>query len=104
MGIFSTLSRGDSLSSDPEKTAPRRRGEEPGCIEVLQQRAGSLNVKIVLLTKEKQISQVKEFAAFLRMGRCVFFGFVFLINLFDCTGSYWGMWTLATTLVAACRI
>ena len=45
MGIFSTLSRGDSLSSDPEKTAPRRRGEDPGCLEVLQHRSGILDIK-----------------------------------------------------------
>ena len=82
VGIFRTSSPGDSISSNSERTAPRRRGEEPGYMYVLQQRAGSLNVKIVLLTKEKQISQVKEFAAFLCMGRCVFLGFVFLINLF----------------------
>ena len=33
-------------------------------------RAGSLNVKSVLLIKENQTSQVKEFSAFLCMGRC----------------------------------
>ena len=41
--ILDTSSPRDSISSDPERTAPRRRGEEPGFIEVLQQRAGSLN-------------------------------------------------------------
>ena len=45
MGIFSTLSQGDILSSDPEKAAPKGRGEEPGCIEVLQHRSGSLDIK-----------------------------------------------------------
>ena len=67
---FRTSGPGDSISSDPEKTL-RRRKEEPGCyIEVLQQRADSLNIKTVLLIKEDQISQVKEFSAFLCMGRC----------------------------------
>ena len=45
LAIFRTLSLGDSISSSPEKTALRRPGEEPGYIEVLQQRAGSLNIK-----------------------------------------------------------
>ena len=40
-GIFRTSSPGGSISSNPEKTAPRRQGGEPGYIEVLQQRADS---------------------------------------------------------------
>ena len=44
--------------------------DELGYIEVLQQRAGGLNVKRLLLIKENQISPVKEFSAFLPMGRC----------------------------------
>ena len=59
-----------------ELTTPRRRGEEPGYIEVLQQRAGSLNIKRLLLLKENQISQVKEFSAFLCMGKCKSLGSV----------------------------
>ena len=43
---------------------------EPGYIGVLQQRAGSLHVKRLLLIKGNQISQVKEFSAFPCMGRC----------------------------------
>ena len=70
MGIFRTSSPGDSISSDPERTAPRRRGEEPGYTEVLQQRAGSLNIKRLLLLKENQLSQVKESSSFLCMGKC----------------------------------
>ena len=58
------------MSSSPERTALRRRGEKPGYIEVLQQRAGSLNIKRLLLIKENQLSQVKEFSALLYMGRC----------------------------------
>ena len=43
---------------------------EPGYTGVLQQRAGSLNVKELLWIKETKISQVKELSAFLCMGRC----------------------------------
>ena len=70
VGIFRTSSPGGSISSNPERTALRRQAGEPGHIGVLQQRAGSLNVKRLLLTKENQTSQVKEFSAFLCMGRC----------------------------------
>ena len=52
LDIFRTSSLGDSISSNPEKTAPRRWEEEPGYIEVLEQMAGSLNIKILLFTKE----------------------------------------------------
>ena len=69
-GIFRTSSLGGSISSNPERTAPRRQGGKPGYIEVLQQRAGSPNVKRLLLIKENQVSQVKEFSIFLCMGRC----------------------------------
>ena len=40
-----------------------------GYREVLQRRVGSLNSKKLLLIKENQITQVKEFSAFLCMGR-----------------------------------
>ena len=70
VGLFRTSSPDGSISSDPEKTL-RRQKEEPGCYtEVLQQRADSLNIKTVWLIKENQISQVKEFSAFLCMGGC----------------------------------
>ena len=42
----------------------------------LQQRAGCLNIKSILWIKENQISQVEEFSAFLRMGRCKSLGSV----------------------------
>ena len=76
VGIFRTSSLGDSISSKPERTAPRRWAEEPGCIEVLQQSAGSQNIKRLLLIKENQISQVKKFSAFLCMERCKSLGFL----------------------------
>lgn len=41
-----------------------------GYIGDFQQRAGSWNIKKLLLIKESQISQVKEFIAFLYMGIC----------------------------------
>ena len=52
VGILKT----SSISSNPDTTALRRQGEEPGYIEVLQQRAGSLNIKRLLLIKENHIS------------------------------------------------
>ena len=69
MGIFRTSNPGDSISSNPERTAPRRQGEETDHIEVLL-RTGSLDFKRLLLIEENQISQVKEISAFLSMGRC----------------------------------
>ena len=53
VGIFRTSSLGESTSSNPEKIAPRRWGKEPGYIEVLQQRASSLNIKRLLLKKTR---------------------------------------------------
>ena len=44
-------------------------GRWPAYIEVLQQRAGGLNIRGLLLVKENQISQVKEFSTSLCMGR-----------------------------------
>ena len=76
MEIFRTSSLGENISSDPEKTAPRRLGEEPDYIEILQQRVGSLNIERLLLIKGNQISQVKEFSTFLYMGRCKSLGSV----------------------------
>ena len=40
----------------------RRQEEEPDYIEVLQQRTGSLNIERLLLIKENQMTQVKEFS------------------------------------------
>ena len=67
---FKTASLGDDVSVAPERTALRRGGEEPGYIEVLQQRADSMNINRLLLMKENQISQVKEFSTFVCRGRC----------------------------------
>ena len=53
VGIFRTSSPGDSISSNPERIAPRRQGEDPGYIEFLQQRAGSLNIQRLLLNKTR---------------------------------------------------
>ena len=58
----------DSISNNRERTAPRRQGKEPGYTEVLQQRADSLYIKILLLIKENGISQVKKFSIVQCMG------------------------------------
>jgi len=62
VGIFRTSNLGDSFSSISGRTNLRRRGEEPGYIEVFQKEASSLNIKRLLLVKENQITQVKEFS------------------------------------------
>ena len=59
---------GDSISGSSEKLL-QRGNEEPGYIEILQQKTGSLNMKRLLLIKENQIAQVKQFSSVL----CVFF-------------------------------
>ena len=43
--IFKTLNPGGSTSSSPKRIALRQ-GEKPGYIEVLQQRTGSLNIRL----------------------------------------------------------
>ena len=70
MGIFGIAIPGDSISRNPERTASRRKREDSSYIEALQQRANSLNIKTLLLNKEKQKTQVKEFSDFLCIGRC----------------------------------
>ena len=69
MAIFRTSSLRDSISSDPERTALGRKGEVPDNIEVLQQRASSLNINRLLI-KKTQISQVKECSVFLCTEGC----------------------------------
>ena len=68
-GIFRTSSLEDGISSNLERIVLKRREEETGYMEVLQQRAGSRNIKRLLLNKGSQISQVKKCSAFLCMGR-----------------------------------
>ena len=55
---------GDIISNNPKKTLPRRWREEPGCVGVLQQRAGSLNVKRLLLIKENSYLKLKNLEFF----------------------------------------
>ena len=40
-GIFRTSNSGGNISSNPERTAPRRQDGEPGYTEMLQQSTGS---------------------------------------------------------------
>lgn len=69
-GNFKTSGPGDSNSYKPERTAPRRQGGEPGYIEVLQQKTGSLTVRGFFINRENQISHVKKFSTFLCRERC----------------------------------
>ena len=81
---------GSSVPGAPfQGTAPRSKGGEPKYIEVLQPRAGSLNIKLLSLIKENQISQVKEFSAFLYMGRCRESGLTEIFP-FVCISPTWG--------------
>ena len=59
VGIFRTSSLGDSILSNPERTATRSQGEEPVYIEVLQQRAGSLNIKRLLLIRAAHLLSIE---------------------------------------------
>ena len=71
MGIFRTSSPGDSISSNPERTAPGRQGVGSQVIQTFCNKGQAVgNIKRLLLIKENQISQGKEFSAFLCMGRC----------------------------------
>ena len=81
VGIFRVSRLRDNISSNTERTAPRRWrwGGEVRLYRSLQQRASSLNIKWLLLVKENQISQVKEFRAFLCMGRCESLGELLLL-------------------------
>ena len=67
LAVAAAAGLGGSISSNPERTAPRRWGEDWGYIEVLQQRSSSLNIKRLLVIKENQVFQVKEFSTFLCM-------------------------------------
>ena len=63
VGIFRTSSPGDSISSNSERTAPRRQEEDPGYIEFLKQRAGSLNIQTLLL-KETRYHKLRNLVLF----------------------------------------
>ena len=66
---------------------PKR--DESGYAEVWQQRAGSLNIKKLLLIKGNKISIIKKFRAFLmyrKMQESVFIEVIPLI----CTSAIWG--------------
>ena len=60
VGIFSTSSPRDSISSNPERTVPWA-GRRVRMYRSLPQKAGSPNSRTVLLIKGNQISRVKEF-------------------------------------------
>ena len=63
------LSLGCSLSDGSDGLLQTGKGK-PGHSGDLQQKPGIRNIKRLLLIKENQTSQVKEFSAFLCMGRC----------------------------------
>ena len=84
------LSQGGSIRSNPEKNLSKDARGEPGHIEVLQQRAGCKNKRLVLVT-ESQISQVKKFSAFLwEDARSGLAEIIFLI----CGSALWGQYPM----------
>ena len=70
--MFYSLDKTEDLSLENNlwNTAPKRCGRSWDTREFLQQRPGSQNIKRLLLIKENQLSQFKEFSAFLCMERC----------------------------------
>ena len=53
-----------SISRNPERTVLRRGSGDSEYIRVLQQKSGSQNIKMSLLIKENQISQVGDFLCY----------------------------------------
>ena len=64
------LSQGHSISDNSERLLQRGGGGELGYIGVFATKPGGCNMKRWLFLKENQISQGKEFSAFLCMGIC----------------------------------
>ena len=69
-GIFRTVSPRGSISSNPERTAPRRWGGSDDVYELCNKGQVVGDIKRLLQTNENQIAWIKEFSAFLCMGRC----------------------------------
>ena len=69
-------------------------------MRVLQQNPGNRNIKILLLNKENQMSQVNEFSTFLWMGGCksapieiihlIWASLLFVYSLNPLTVHHWG--------------
>ena len=79
-----------------------RWGEKPGYIEALRQGTGSLNVLRLLLTKENQITQIKEFSAFLHKGRCKNLGWGAHETIpLMCISAIWGQYLVFFTFWAS---
>ena len=89
VGIFRTSSPGDSISSDPERAPPGRQGKEPGYIEVCNRGQVIWMPKVFLWTKENQISQIKEFSAFLCMGRWLLKSFLSYASQLSGPSAWW---------------
>ena len=64
------LSLGHSISGNSERLFRRGKGGQPGYIRVFATKDQVVGIKRLLSIKENQIYQVREFSAFLCMGRC----------------------------------
>ena len=85
VGIFRTSNLRNSISGDPERCFPWSGVARGGCVKESgymklcnMGKTTSLNIKRLLI-KEKQISQIKEFSAFLYMGKCKSLGLLKLL-------------------------
>ena len=86
-----------SISSNPEKIALRR-WRKLGYIKVfLQQRTGSRNKRLLLIT-ENQISHIKELTLFYR--KVEMSGLIEIIPLI-CTSALWGQYLVFTAWVSS---
>ena len=56
LGTFRTSNLEDSISSDPERTAPRKRGKKTGFIETWNEGLAVWTRKVILWIKENWIS------------------------------------------------
>ena len=87
LGANEDCSLGDSISDSSEKLLwEGKRGAR--MYRLLQQRADR-NIKRLLLIKESQISQVKEFCAFSEYGKIRESGLTEIMRLI-CTSAIWG--------------
>ena len=95
------LRLGHSISDNSERLLRRDKGE-PGYIGVFATKTKYRNIKGLLLIKENQTSQVKEFSAFLCMGRCKIWAH--WNHSFDMYLSYLGASLLCFLILSLLRV
>ena len=66
---FQDLNPGGSISSSLERTAPGRQGKKPGLYRSLTTKGRQTEHQKIVVNKRNQLSQVKDFSAFLCKGQ-----------------------------------